>query len=83
MWQDNALGEQACRQKHCVRYCRTGWLLEQLIKGRVDGSCLKYLKQFQKIQVLILDDLEPEQLSNAQCNDILKIIEIVTSKVAR
>ncbi|HGC2432377.1 TPA: IS21-like element ISSso4 family helper ATPase IstB, partial [Escherichia coli] len=43
-WIANALGEQACRQKHSVRYCRTGRLLEQLAQGRVDGSWLKYLK---------------------------------------
>ncbi len=47
-WIANALGEQACRQKHSVRYCRTGRLLEQLAQGRVDGSWLKYLKQLQK-----------------------------------
>ena len=29
-WIANALGEQACRQKYSVRYCRTGRLLEQL-----------------------------------------------------
>ncbi|ELJ5203479.1 IS21 family transposase [Escherichia coli] len=56
-------------------YCRTGRLLEQLAQGRVDGSWLKYLKQLQKIQVLILDDLGLEQLSNAQCNDLLELIE--------
>ena len=74
-WIANALGEQACRQKHSVRYCRTGRLLEQLAQGRVDGSWLKYLKQLQKIQLLILDDLGLEQLSNAQCNDLLELIE--------
>ncbi|EFZ4431658.1 ATP-binding protein, partial [Shigella sonnei] len=47
-WIANALGEQACRQKYSVRYCRTGRLLEQLAQGRVDGSWLKYLKQLQK-----------------------------------
>lgn len=69
-WIANALGEQACRQKHSVRYCRIGRLLEQLAQGRVDGSWLKHLKQLQKIQVLILDDQGLEQLSNAQCNDL-------------
>ncbi len=61
--------------KHSVRYCRTGRLLEQLAQGRVDGSWLNYLKQLQKIQILILDDLGLEQLSNAQCNDLLELIE--------
>lgn len=55
-WIANALGEQACRQKHSVQYWRTGRLLELLAQGRVDGSWLKHLKQLQKIQVLILDD---------------------------
>lgn len=74
-WIANALGEQACRQKHSVRYCRTGRLLEQLAQGRVDGSWLKYLKRLQKIQVLILDDLGLEQLSYAQYNNLLGLIE--------
>ncbi len=39
-WVANALGEQACRQKHSVQYWRTGRLLEMLAQGRVDGSWL-------------------------------------------
>lgn len=74
-WIANALGEQACRQKHSVQYWRAGRLLEMLAQGRVDGSWLKHLKQLQKTQVLILDDLGLEPLSNAQCNDLLEIIE--------
>lgn len=46
-----------------------------LAQGRVDGSWLKHLKQLQKTQVLILDDLGLEPLTNAQCNDLLEIIE--------
>lgn len=70
-WIANALGEQACRQKHSVQYWRTGRLLEMLAQGRVDGSWLKHLKQLQKTQVLILDDLGLEPLTNVQCNDLL------------
>lgn len=71
-WIANALGEQACRQRHSVQYWRTGRLLEMLAQGRVDGSRLKHL---QKTQVLILDGLGLEPLTNAQCNDLLGIIE--------
>jgi len=46
-----------------------------LAQGRVDGSWLKHLKQLQKTQVLILDDLGLEPLTNAQCNDLLEITE--------
>ncbi len=74
-WIANALGEQACRQKHIVQYWRTGRLLELLAQGRVDGSWLKHLKQLQKTQVLVLDDLGLEPLTTAQCNDLLEIIE--------
>lgn len=74
-WVANALGEQACRQKHSVQYWRTGRLLEVLAQGRVDGSWLKHLKQLQKTQVLILDDLGLEPLTHAQCNDLLEIVE--------
>ena len=74
-WIANALGEQACRQKHSVQYWRTGRLLEMLAQGRVDGSWLRHLKQLQKTQVLILDDLGLEPLTNAQCNDLLEIVE--------
>lgn len=46
-----------------------------LAQGRVDGSWLKHLKQLQKTQVLILDDLGLEPLTNVQCNDLLEIVE--------
>lgn len=74
-WIANALGEQACRQKHRVQYWRSGRLLEVLAQGRVDGSWLKHLKQLQKAQVLILDDLGLEPLTTQQCNDLLEIVE--------
>ncbi|NJC99318.1 hypothetical protein EWM58_02120 [Candidatus Erwinia dacicola] len=50
-WRMNALGKQACRQKHSVQYWRTGRLLELLAQGRVDGSWLKYLQQLHKSSV--------------------------------
>lgn len=46
-----------------------------LAQGRVDGSWLKHLKQLQKTEVLILDDLGLEPLTNLQCNDLPEIIE--------
>ncbi len=74
-WIANALGEQGCRQKHTVQYWGAGRLLEVLAQGRIDGSWLNHLKQLQKTQVLILDDLGLEPLTNAQCNDLLEIIQ--------
>lgn len=58
-----------------MQYWRAGRLLEMLAQGRVDGSWLKHLKQRQKTQGFILDDLGPEPLTKAQCNDLLEIIE--------
>lgn len=55
-----------------MQYWRSGRLLEVLAQGRVDGSWLKHL---QKTEVLILDDLGLEPLTNPQCNDLLELIE--------
>lgn len=77
-WVGCALGEQACRQKRSVQYWRTGRLLEQLEQleqGRLDGSWLNQLKQMQKIELLILDDLGLEAITTRQCNDLLEITE--------
>lgn len=74
-WVANALGEQACRQKYSVQCWRVTRLLEALGAGRVDGSYLKQLKQLQKIELLILDDLGLEPLNSQQCNDLLEILE--------
>lgn len=74
-WVGCALGEQACRQKRSVQYWRTGRLLDLLEQGRLDGSWLKQLKQLQKIDLLILDDLGLEAITTRQCNDLLEITE--------
>lgn len=74
-WVGCALGEQACRQKRSVQYWRMGRLLDQLEQGRLDGSWLKQLKQLQKIELLILDDLGLEVITTRQCNDLLEITE--------
>lgn len=74
-WIANVLGEQGCRQKHAVQYWRTGRLLELQAQGRVDGSWLKHLKQFQQTTLLILDDLGLEPLTVQQSNDLFEIIE--------
>lgn len=74
-WVGCALGEQACRQRRSVQYWRTGRLLDQLEQGRLDGSWLNQLKQLQKIDLLILDDLGLEAITTRQCNDLLEITE--------
>lgn len=74
-WVGCALGEQACRQKRSVQYWRTGRLLDQLEQGRLDGSWLKQLKQLQKTELLILDDLGLEAITTRQCSDLLEITE--------
>lgn len=48
---------------------------ELLAQRRVDGSWLKHLKQLQKVQILIPDDLGLEPLTTVQCNDLLEIVE--------
>lgn len=74
-WVANALGEQACRQKYSVQSWRVTRLLESLGMGHVDGSYLKQLKQLQKVELLLLDDLGLEALRSQQCNDLLEVLE--------
>ncbi|WP_447887417.1 IS21-like element helper ATPase IstB [Serratia fonticola] len=74
-WVASALGEQACRQKYSVQCWRVTRLLESLATGHVDGSYLKQLKQLQKVELLLLDDLGLESLRTQQCNDLLEILE--------
>ncbi|WP_291973334.1 IS21-like element helper ATPase IstB [Candidatus Symbiopectobacterium sp.] len=74
-WVGCALDEQEFRQKRNIQYWRMGRLLDQLEQGRLDGSLLNQLKQLQKIEPLILDDLGLEVITTLQCNDLLEITE--------
>lgn len=76
-WVSNALGTQACRQFHKVRYIRLPELLDELVvaKNAADGSFRKIIQRYQKIELLILDEWLLTELSLEQATYILEIIE--------
>ncbi|AHF72941.1 Helper of transposition ISSoEn3, IS21 family [Candidatus Sodalis pierantonius str. SOPE] len=74
-WLSCALGEQACRQQYSVRYWRVGRLLAHLHQCQVDGTYLKQLKQLEKIELLILNDVGLESISPMQATMLLEVME--------
>lgn len=74
-WLACALGNQACRQGHSVRYHRLPRLFEQLRLAHGDGSYARVMNQLAKTELLILDDWGLHTLSAPQRNDLMEVIE--------
>jgi len=70
-----ALGHNACRQGHSVRYYRLSRLMLDLTQAKADGSYRKLLSQLAKISLLILDDWGLEPLKPAHRNDLMEIMD--------
>ena len=90
-WLACALGHQACRLGFSVYYIRLTRLLDELKLARVDGSYMKTLAKYLKIDLLILDDWGLERLSQEQRRDVLELIDdrhmakslLITSQLPR
>lgn len=75
-WLACALGHQACRRGHTVRYLRLPRLLsEELVRARGDGSYGKLLQQLARTDLLILDDWGLAPLGDRERRDLLELIE--------
>ena len=70
-----ALGHQACRQGYRVMYVRLPKLLTALVQAKADGSYANLLKRFEKMNVLILDDLGVSDIQEKERRDLLEIFE--------
>src|SRR6202521_2269569 len=70
-----ALGHKACREDFSVLYHRTPRLFAALALARGDGRYAKLLRALARVDLLILDDWGPEQLSAEQRRDLLEIVE--------
>lgn len=83
-WISNALGTQACRQFHKVRYIRLPELLDELTvaKNAADGSFRKLIQKYQKVELLILDEWLLTDLTLEQATYILEIIEARLKKAS-
>lgn len=89
-WLACAIGQQACRQRLSVRYIRMAKLLEELRISHADGSYIKLLNYFAKLDLIILDDFGLDPLSRQDKLDLLELIEdryqiksiLITSQLA-
>ena len=70
-----ALGVSACRKFYKVKYIRLPDLLEELAIARGQGIFQKTIKQYKKVDLLILDEWLLSPLENGQERDLLEIIE--------
>jgi DNA replication protein DnaC len=88
-WLACALGDRACRENLSVLYQRSSRLFASLALARGDGRYGRLMRQFARVDLLILDDWGPEPLTAEQRRDLLEIVEdrydagsvIITSQV--
>ena len=69
-----ALGIEACKQSYSVRFIRLPELLTELAMARGDGTIKKIFKQYQKVNLLILDEWMLVSLKESEARDLLEII---------
>ncbi len=70
-----ALGHNACLHGYSARYYRISRLFLELTQAKADGSYHKLLRQLAKLQLLVIDDWGLEQLTPAQRNDMMEIMD--------
>jgi DNA replication protein DnaC len=70
-----ALGNAAARAGYTVLYVRAPRLFETLQQARGDGSHLKMLDKFSKVQLLVIDDFLLTPMAEGERRDLLEIAE--------
>ena len=70
-----ALGNQAARDGHSVRYQRLSRLLDELAMARADGRSARLLARLAKLRVLIIDDWLMAKLTGDQRRDLMEVID--------
>lgn len=74
-WLACAFGQQACRQGLSAVYVRVPRLFDELQIARGDGSYRRRLGQLARSDLLILDDWGLRQMTRAQREDVLEMLE--------
>lgn len=75
-----ALGISACRNYLSVRYIRLPELLNDLSIAHGEGTYKKVIKNYQKVDMLILDEFLLTPLSTSQAMELFEIIEARSRK---
>jgi DNA replication protein DnaC len=76
--QATALGHMACAQGRRVRFMTTSGLVTQLLEAREDRSLRRLLKQMERIELLILDELGYVPFSKAgrSCSSMSSVVRM-------
>ena len=70
-----ALAHNACLKGYTVRYHRLQRLLEDVLLARAEGRYLKVLYTVSRLNVLVLDDWGLKNLTSAQQEDLLEVLD--------
>jgi len=70
-----ALAQQACRKGYRALYRRVPRLFEELTLAHADGSYIRLLARFARVDVLVLDDFALSPLPEHGRRDLLEILE--------
>ena len=70
-----ALGNAACRNFHTVRYVRMPELLDEIGIARACGELRKVIRNYQRFDLLILDEWLIRTLTPQESYDLLEIVE--------
>lgn len=74
-WMACTFGHAAAALELTVSYCRVGPLLEELELARHDGLRVKKLENLRRLNLLILDDLRLEELTQRARIDLLNLLQ--------
>lgn len=70
-----ALGNQAARDGHSVRYERLSRLLDELAMARAEGRGARLLARLAKVRALVIDDWLMTKLTGDQRRDLMEVID--------
>jgi len=70
-----ALAQAAIRRGHTALYLRAPRMLDELSVARVDGRLPRLLSAWARVEVLVIDDLGLQSLTNQQAADLLEVVE--------
>lgn len=69
-----AFGMEACKRGFSAKYIRLPDLLNDFAMARKDGTYQKMMKQYRRVQLLILDEWMLVKLNDVESRDLLELI---------
>jgi DNA replication protein DnaC len=70
-----AFGNAACRKLKTVRYVRMPEMIDELSIGKACGTFKKVVKDFTKVELLIIDEWLLRCITSQEVHDLLEVIE--------